>query len=376
MSICQDDSTADFNIVDLLGYVLAEFKEGHIKTKNFDSRTIIDALNDYTHFKLTVEDGAFIADENGYVIFNLDNYLNSKELNISVLKKETYQDGLFISDETGNVYIDFSKGIKTKTWNGNYLYPSTNINRGTNDVTGCMNKAFDMIHTKWPKAQVFVCSIMKSGRTMASANASYLQLNSYGLSRNQYNKRIKECAEIAGFTYIDLWSEMSIDPLNETQAPIYFHNAQEIADRGVDPNRINDRLHPIQAGHERMAKVMYKYIVNANGGDSWSGKKAIFFGDSITDNLNGMHTDKVYYSYLTDWLQLRDDGMNPNGYSTKNTVHYPQNAGAYGTGYMLRWEGQGNLYERLPDYNNDYDLVVILLGVNDFNQPLGEIYNY
>ena len=125
-----------------------------------------------------------------------------------------------------------------------------------------------------------------------------------------------------------------------------------------------------------MSKANYNHLVNANGGNTWAGKKAIFFGDSITDNLNGQHTDKVYYSYLTDWLRLKDDGMNQNGYSTKNTVHYPQNAGAYGTGYMLDWDNQGNLYERIPDYNDDYDLVMIMLGVNDFQEPLGEIYNY
>lgn len=328
-------------------------------------------INDAT-CKETVEDGLFITDEQGYAIINLLNI--DSEIPIEI--KEINGNGLVICDEQGNVYIDFSKGIKTKTWNGNYLYPSTSINKGTTDLTGCINKAFDMIHTKWPTAQVFVCSIMKMGRTMADATWSYLRHNDDDLSYNQYNKRIKECAELAGFAFIDLWGEMSIDPLNTTQAPIYFHNAQEIADRGVNPNRINDRLHPIQAGHERIAKVIYNHLINANGGDSWQGKKAIFFGDSITDNKDGQHTDKVYYSYLTDWLQLRDDGMNPNGYATKNTVHYPQNAGAYGTGYMLEWDGQGNLYERIPNYNNDYELVVIMLGVNDFQEPIGQIYNY
>ena len=354
-------------------------------------KQIFDLLNDNNVFsKDTVQEGLFICDENGYYVCDIFTILASiLSLNIDIEElddkidgleyaaiKDCTGDGLVICDENGYIYIDFSKGIKTKTWNGNYLYPSTNINRGTTDLTGCINKAYDMIHTKWPTAQVFVCSIMKMGRTMADATWSYLRHNNDDLSYIQYNKRIKECAELAGFTFIDLWGEMSIDPLNSEQAPIYFHNAQEIADRGVDPNRINDRLHPIQAGHERIAKVIYNHLVSANGGDSWQGKKAIFFGDSITDNLNGQHTDKVYYSYLTDWLQLKDDGMNPNGYSTKNTVHYPQNAGAYGTGYMLEYAEQGNLYQRIPDYNNDYDLVVIMLGVNDFGCPLGNIYNY
>lgn len=330
-------------------------------------------INDAT-CRETSEDGLFICDEQGYAAINLFDL--DIETDSPIEFKSVSGDAFVICDEQGYVYIDFSKGIKTKTWDGNYLYPSTNINRGTTDLTGCINKAYDMIHTKWPTAQVFVCSIMKMGRTMVDATWSYLRHNESDQSYNQYNKRIRECAELAGFTFIDLWGEMSIDPLNTTQAPIYFHNAQEIADRGVNPNRINDRLHPIQAGHERIAKVIYNHLVNANGDDTWQGKKAIFFGDSITDNKDGQHTDKVYYSYLTDWLQLKDDGMNPNGYSTKNTVHYPQNAGAYGTGYMLEWERQGNLYERIPNYNNDYDLVVIMLGVNDFQEPLGEIYNY
>lgn len=62
--ICEDDS--DFSISDLKGYKIVEIKDGHIKTKNFDSRSISNNFKPFQHripFKVTVDVTNFLADD-------------------------------------------------------------------------------------------------------------------------------------------------------------------------------------------------------------------------------------------------------------------------------------------------------------------------
>lgn len=53
-SVMDDDSSADLNIGDEAGNVLAQFKDGHIKTKNFDSSNVATESYPvmYAHFSL------------------------------------------------------------------------------------------------------------------------------------------------------------------------------------------------------------------------------------------------------------------------------------------------------------------------------------
>ncbi len=62
--ICEDD--ADFSISDLKGHKIVEIKDGHIKTKNFDSRSISNNFKPFQHripFKVTVDVTNFLADD-------------------------------------------------------------------------------------------------------------------------------------------------------------------------------------------------------------------------------------------------------------------------------------------------------------------------
>lgn len=62
--ICEDD--ADFSISDLKGYKIVEIKDGHIKTKNFDSRSVSNNFKPFQHripFKVTVDVTNFLADD-------------------------------------------------------------------------------------------------------------------------------------------------------------------------------------------------------------------------------------------------------------------------------------------------------------------------
>lgn len=62
--ICEDD--ADFSISDLKGHKIVEIKDGHIKTKNFDSRSISNNFKPFQHripFKVKVDVTNFLADD-------------------------------------------------------------------------------------------------------------------------------------------------------------------------------------------------------------------------------------------------------------------------------------------------------------------------
>ena len=243
------------------------------------------------------------------------------------------------------------------------------INTNIDSFTGCVNRTYNLIQTKWPHAKVFVCTPLKTGGYSADnghgENRTYLMYNLIGKYEEDYVNRIKECASLYSLPVIDLYSTIGFNPLNPEQAAIFTHNTI-------------DKLHIVQAGHKYVAEVIYNAIKNMYGTERFTNKKAIFIGDSITSN-EAHHTEKVYYKYLTDWLGLKDDGMSDDGITTQDTVDYPKNAGLSGTGYSNFTPLQGAAYTRIPDYNNDYDVVFVFLGVNDFmssaNGVFGKLFN-
>ena len=52
--IMDDDSSASFNIGDMSGNVLVEFKDGHIRTKEFDSKNINQNNSDFSNLNVII----------------------------------------------------------------------------------------------------------------------------------------------------------------------------------------------------------------------------------------------------------------------------------------------------------------------------------
>ena len=55
-SVTDDDSQASLNIGDNNGNVLVEFKDGHLKTKKFNSKTILNSKDDDSQANLNIGD--------------------------------------------------------------------------------------------------------------------------------------------------------------------------------------------------------------------------------------------------------------------------------------------------------------------------------
>ena len=90
----------------------------------------------------------------------------------------------------------------------------------------------------------------------------------------------------------------------------------------------------------------------------WSGKDAIFIGDSIT---NGVGTDKIYYEFIQEELDLNSAtgyGVSGSCFSSKSD-------------YGLSNSPLASRYDSLPSS----DLIMVFMGTNDYGHetPLGSI---
>lgn len=98
-----DDSLADLNIGDEEGEVIAQFKDGHIKTKNFDSRETGNVSSVYDNssadFNIGDEDGNVVAQfKEGHI-----KTLNFDSRDINTINFDDSTADLNIGDETGEV---------------------------------------------------------------------------------------------------------------------------------------------------------------------------------------------------------------------------------------------------------------------------------
>lgn len=86
------------------------------------------------------------------------------------------------------------------------------------------------------------------------------------------------------------------------------------------------------------------------------GKKVLFIGDSITEGAGASSYDKCYVSRFAD-------------VTGANVV----NRGIGGTGYVNANERGGKFADRIDEYDEDADIVVIFGGTNDFTSRSAEL---
>lgn len=97
-----------------------------------------------------------------------------------------------------------------------------------------------------------------------------------------------------------------------------------------------------------------KSIINISN-SRFSNYKVLFIGDSITENNYRANTNWV--NNITNWLNI-DNYLN---------------GGMSGTGILQTFSNFPNWLTKLDDYDNDYDLILIMGDMNDFIS--GEIFN-
>ena len=95
---------------------------------------------------------------------------------------------------------------------------------------------------------------------------------------------------------------------------------------------------------------------NVNAEHDWNGKACAFLGDSITD---GVGTTKAYWSWLADLI-----GIKPTKY------------GINGAEWGTEWNGVLTQAQNMKKSGNDYDVVFVFAGTNDFHAsvPIGDWY--
>ena len=122
-------SVSDFSISDENGNNVVDFKNGHIKTKNFDSETTIEKLD-------TIEEGAdvnntetissvsdfSVADEKGNNVVDFKNgHIKTKHFDSENIVPEPSLSDFAISDKNGNKVLEVDNGdIKTKNFDSTY----------------------------------------------------------------------------------------------------------------------------------------------------------------------------------------------------------------------------------------------------------------
>ncbi len=108
-----DDSEADLNIGDESGNVVAEFKGGHVKTKNFDSR------NSFSTENIVHQTGQSTTDVMSQKA--VTDELN-KDKSGSIVLDDDSQANLNIGDSAGNVVAEFKGGhIRTKNFDSRQI---------------------------------------------------------------------------------------------------------------------------------------------------------------------------------------------------------------------------------------------------------------
>ena len=113
--VTNDDSDSDLNIGDEEGNVIAQFSEGHFKTKNFNSRRTCTIFNDDSDSDLNIGD-----DEGNVIAQFSEGHFKTKNFNsrrtCTIFNDDSDSD-LNIGDDEGNVIAQFSGGhIKTKNF--------------------------------------------------------------------------------------------------------------------------------------------------------------------------------------------------------------------------------------------------------------------
>ena len=298
-NVYSDMSDADLNIGDSSGYVIAEFKSGHIKTKNFDSRNSSQSLDinlngktillygdsitstDYSWYKDELEQitGATVIN-NGHSGWSTAQLAQKSALNTAVnLKPDvcfilvggndkcsqgtvgtfgTYG-GLLESETIVNVpdiSSDYSgsKYIESVAYITNYLTYHIGGYRHTAYLSGLCNDVGVQLSNEndldnLPKPIVVLCTSLPQQRTIQGDDE---------WKNIKNNKRkadaCREVSQLLNVPLLDFSTRCGFDLINEDS---WVPPTDKVHNKGT---YMMDGLHPNKFGYRRMARLAYDFI--------------------------------------------------------------------------------------------------------------------
>ena len=289
------DAESDLDITDEQNNILARFYNGHIKTKNFDSSEWVNLTSKFKDKKFAIV-GDSISTYNGWLPSSKSGYSGSTyatyyphaggdvqsaaqiwwykllvKLGITPLKWSninvvSWSGSTVCGDSTSItnakpacsnkriadigldgftpdiiiVFIscnDWGLDYALGTWHVSDAIPTEgNINQARAAYALMLHK----IHTAYPKARVFCCTILDDIKR--DRESGWPSNNNNGVTTHQWNQNIKEIAEAFGCDIIDMHA--------------CGINYQNIASLVVD-----EGLHPNDEGHTMMAEKVFAELI-------------------------------------------------------------------------------------------------------------------
>lgn len=283
---------SELSISDENGFVIAKFVDGHIKTKNFDSRLV--GKNVFEGKQLCVV-GDSISTYIGYLPANYGHYYPKGDVDdVSkcwwyivanslgmVINNCSYTGSRVSGDSTNNDTVeqvtgrgacgcsnnritalgrmgvspdyiiitlgtnDFNGKIQIGNWDEKKAVPSEGVITTFSEAYALMLKK---MQTAYPHARIMCCTILAAQTGDTDADPQFPNKNTNGDSIKDFNDCIKRIADIFCCDVIDL-----------QRCGISFYNISSYTVAGVDqwPN-----LHPNAAGQSLMAKKVKKEMLS------------------------------------------------------------------------------------------------------------------
>lgn len=279
-----DSSDGDMNISDFQGNVLVEFKDGHIKTKEFDSRDVLDSSN-------------------------------------AIIQRDTTDSDMNIADYYGHVIVEFKDGhIKTKQFdsrNGAGVSQPWNGKKITvlgDSITYGVGASSDA--TKYPAVIAQI-----TGATVINAGVSGTRISK--TSANSFVDRVKDIDTTSDLIIInggtnDYWHKQttigSVDSSDETTLCGALHSIFSWLQDNVPDMRILFvfPFHQYYSGNKDTTDWGYgNFEAFRDAAKSVCDLRGVPFLDLMsTSGVDVANSSQHRVKYSTDGVHLNDAGYN------------------------------------------------------------------
>lgn len=249
-----DNDTADLEIADSQGNILVEFADGHIRTKNFNSRTSggqssSSALAEKTWCSLGTSITWYNNNQGGRFEKGYQGWLMEK-LPVGTLVNKGINGGtlLQLAGQLGNIVSADIYTIEhgVNDWGRNSAVGTIEDyinNTGASTFYGAYRIIIDAIYAKNSKAVIVLCTPRKSrgfnGYLPSSCNG---ELD--GIKLKDYADAVMEVARYEGLPVCDWFNRCGV---NDHNLPLYS---------------IDDALHPNDLGYKQMAQLLIEQFNN------------------------------------------------------------------------------------------------------------------
>lgn len=269
IEVRNDDSTAELNIGDENGNIIAQFKGGHIRTKKFDSQniTLSDEINS-DFYKNCKNYGKKVAVFGGSLSVNPESE-TAKNMWRNLLKMDVKTYGIggagFSSEQGASIQQQVRTcGASGITYDIFILWASTNDYRNSREVgvytdyseddnydesklvtqCGGINYAIKYLMNLNPKAEIYFFTGMRFFSSKDGYDPYSTVVNQRGVNFAAYVEAQKKCCERRGIPILDQFNFHGCNEFNYTQ---YYKE---------------DKLHLTNDGYAKIGPVQVDFLAN------------------------------------------------------------------------------------------------------------------